>query len=399
MKYVYTLIFFLACLCQFSFAQSSSTTIDTLSTPYGRYGVVTNRFFDNWFISAGAGAQMFFGDHNKQMDFSDRLTPVYEVNIGKWFSPGIGTRIGVNGLRINGLTQNGSYSTGEVYDASQGLSRQEIPYYHVHGDVLFNLTNIFGGYRERRFWDISPYVGLGFMVTREEPVEREISANIGILNSFRLGRVVDLIVDVRGAAVNDRFDGEIGGRKFEGLLSASAGLSFKLPKQGWDKPVLIRETETVHVGQDELASLRAAQTKLLAELDELRRQLADAKGKTATEVVVEKSVLAAPILVTFPINKSTVSNEARVNLGFFADVIKSGSSDVVYKVTGYADRGTGTKAINERLSRARAVAIRDVLVNEFGVPAAQLEIAHEGGVDNMFYDDPRLSRAVITRAQ
>ena len=35
-------------------------------------------------------------------------------------------------------------------------------------------------------------------------------------------------------------------------------------------------------------------------------------------------------------------------------------------------------------------------VEEFGVDKAQLKLDYKGGVDNMFYDDPRLSRAVIT---
>lgn len=64
-------------------------------------------------------------------------------------------------------------------------------------------------------------------------------------------------------------------------------------------------------------------------------------------------------------------------------------------ISGYADKGTGSPATNERLSKARAEAIYNVLVNEFGVPASQLTTSHYGGVDNMYYDDPRLSRAVI----
>ena len=46
----------------------------------------------------------------------------------------------------------------------------------------------------------------------------------------------------------------------------------------------------------------------------------------------------------------------------------------------------------------RAEAVYDCLVNEYGVSESQLKIDYKGGVDNMFYDDPRLSRAVITRA-
>ena len=34
----------------------------------------------------------------------------------------------------------------------------------------------------------------------------------------------------------------------------------------------------------------------------------------------------------------------------------------------------------------------------YGVSEKQLRIDYKGGVDNMYYDDPRLSRAAITRA-
>lgn len=113
----------------------------------------------------------------------------------------------------------------------------------------------------------------------------------------------------------------------------------------------------------------------------------------------ERHILAAPILITFPIDKWTVSNQARVNLGYFADVIKQGNPDVVYQITGYADRGTGSVKRNALLSRERANAIYQVLVNEFGVSPSQLRKIHQGGVENLFYDDPRLSRAVIVLAE
>lgn len=72
---------------------------------------------------------------------------------------------------------------------------------------------------------------------------------------------------------------------------------------------------------------------------------------------------------------------------------------MVYTITGYADKGTGNTAGNERLSRERAQAVYECLVKEFGVSKEQLRIDYKGGVENMFYDDPRLSRAVITRGE
>lgn len=364
-----------------------------------KYSVFTNRFFDNWYVTGGAGFQVYFGDHNKQMKFSEKLTPNYEINIGKWFTPGVGVRLGVNGFKIKGVTQNGAHSTGERYDGKpwEGywLYNKEFNYYHLHGDVLFNLSNILAGYKENRFYTISPYVGLGWMVSTDEPIEREISANLGVFNTFRLSNAFDLTLDVRGGMVNDRFDGEIGGRRNEGILSTHIGVAYKFNKRKWEK------SSTTIISYDEaiLQNLRDKVAQLAADNDALRKQLQEAGDKTITEIKVEQRILAAPILVTFPINSSNVSNEARVNLGFFAKTIREGNSDIVYKVTGYADKGTGTPTINDRLSKARAEAIYQVLVREFGVSPSQLEISHEGGVENMYYNDPRLSRAVITIAK
>ena len=44
------------------------------------------------------------------------------------------------------------------------------------------------------------------------------------------------------------------------------------------------------------------------------------------------------------------------------------------------------------------IPICDIITKEFGVPESLLEIDHKGGVENMFYDDPALSRAAITKA-
>jgi len=382
-------------LCVFaSSAQTVVSTPDsTVEVSGEKHRVITNKFFDNWFIGAGVGGQFFYGDHNKQMAFGDRIVPAYELHLGKHFTPGIGVRLALNGLKNKGVTQNGSHTTGVVYDASQGLYGQEFQYVNFHGDVLFNLSNMLGGYNPKRFYTFSPYVGLGAMWTWEEPKSREVSANLGFFNSFRLSPSFDLTLDIRGSLVHDRFDGELGGRKDEGMLTSAVGIVYKFGKRTWDD-----KTKTVIriTNESELRSLRDKVNELAADNNALKNQLANAKNNTVTEVLVDKNVLAAPILVTFPINKSTVSNEARVNLGFFAKIIKEGDPELSYSIVGYADKGTGSKSTNERLSRERAQAIYNVLVREFGVSSNQLEVDHKGGVDNMFYDDPRLSRAVIT---
>lgn len=388
-----------------SYGQSSTTKRDTvISESNDRYKVVTNNYFDNIFISVAGGAQILIGDHDIQMQTKDRVTPAFNVNLGKWFTPGVGVRVGYTGYKLKGLTHNNwtsakTHSTGEIYqdvknsaDLGQ-LEVQKFDYNHIHGDVLFNLSNILVGYKSDRFFNISPYLGVGWAwVTSEEPKTSEPTINIGVYNSFRLNNSFNLSLDFRGAMMKDDFDGELGGRKEEGIVSGTLGIVYNISNKKWAKE---REVKVLTYDETELNALRDRVNKLANDNDALKKQIAESSNPSITDVKIEKNVLLAPILITFPLNKSVVSNEARVNLGFFAKAIKEGKSNVVYNISGYADKGTGSAATNERLSRDRAEAIYNVLVREFGVPANQLTISHHGGVENMYYDDPRLSRAVI----
>ncbi len=374
---------------QEDFSKSIKTTT-TIVENADKYKVETNRFWSNWFVTAGGGALIFFGDHNMQMKFGDRLSPALDIGFGKWFTPGIGVRFMYSGLTIKGATQNGSHSTVKVYDASQWLDEQKFDFMNIHGDVLFNASNLLCGYNEKRFWSVTPYVGLGWILTWETPRARNFNASIGLINSFRLSSAFDLNLDVRGTATKDEFDGERGGRKEEGLLSVTVGVTYKFPRRTWGRSTV----KTITFSDEELRLMREQLKAMNDENNRLKNELVETSNKV-TERVVETNILSAPYLVTFQISRYALSNEARVNIGFQAKIMKE-NKNAVYTIIGYADKGTGTKEFNQFLSKSRAEAVYNCLVNEFGVPASQLKITYEGGVDNMFYDDPRVSRAVIT---
>jgi hypothetical protein len=58
-----------------------------------RYRVVTNGFGSSWFVSVVVGTLIYFGDHDRQMDFKDRLSSALHVAVDKWFTPSIGVRV------------------------------------------------------------------------------------------------------------------------------------------------------------------------------------------------------------------------------------------------------------------------------------------------------------------
>ena len=126
--------------------------------------------------------------------------------------------------------------------------------------------------------------------------------------------------------------------------------------------------------------------------EDLRQQLEEALNRPVTEA----TVTTMPLLVTFPINRWTLSNKDRVNLGFLADALKA-NPKLVYSISGYADKGTGSVKRNIFLARKRAEVVYDCLIKEFGVSESQLTKDSFGGVANMYYNDPRCSRSVLTK--
>lgn len=373
--------------------QSVYDTTEEVMYDNDKYKVETNHFWDNWFVSAGFGGQVLFGNHDKQVKFFDRIAPALDIAVGKWFTPGIGVRLMYSGLSVKGATQKEghgefpTHSTGVDVPGKGGdgywLMKQKFDFYNLHLDALFNMSNILCGYNEKRVYNCTPYIGLGWARVWESPQSMEVSANVGILNSFRLNDALNLNLDIRGAYVSDRFDGELGGRWGEGIWSATVGLTYRFKQRGWGRSKTIVRTH------DRQRELKAMQDKL----NDMQAQLAQRKRDSITVV----RTLAAANFVIFKIDTWELTNESRVQLGLFAETIKKADPNAVYIITGYADKGTGSIERNVILSKNRARVVYECLVNEFGVPKKQLRVDHKGGVDNMFYNDPRLSRAVITR--
>ena len=122
-------------------------------------------------------------------------------------------------------------------------------------------------------------------------------------------------------------------------------------------------------------------------MDQTRKALDAEKNKA-------KTIKNAPLAIFFSINKADISKKEMINLKYYAEVIKSNPNQV-YKVTGYADKATGTPAYNQKLSEKRAQNVADALVKKFGVKASQLQVVGKGGVDNLYEGGVQLSRAVI----
>ena len=352
----------------------------------------------NWFLSIGAGPQIFFGDHDRQCKLGDRISPALDFSVGKWFSPNIGVRLMYSGLSAKGATQTwnnsgtgGFYNTGKPVPGKDThdygyLYKSDFDFLTLHADVLFDLTNMIGGYNSRRVYGCAPYVGVGWGHVYSKPHQNSVIGNVGVYNMFHLGKGFDINLDLRATITNDSFDGEVGRRDFDGIFSVTAGVSYTFKPRGWKT----RMVKVVEYDNEAVNDLRRQVAELIAANEKLEREMA---GKTVDHKTVVN--VGGKYLIYFPINVSELSNADRAQLEQVADMIKNSPKGSVYSVIGYADKSTGNAEINETLSRERAQSVRNYLVNQFGIAADRLDVKWMGGVGNMFFNDPALSRVVI----
>lgn len=373
--------------------QATVTEVEVIQVK-DKYQVITNPFWDNWFISLGGGASVLFGHEDHAGKFTDRISPTLNVAVGKWFTPGLGLRLQYSGLQAKGYTYNKTapYVTGGVI--GDGYYKQKFDYMNLHGDVMFNLNALFGGYNSQRVYEIIPYLGAGFVHNYTSPKREAFAVNAGLINRFRLSSALDLNLELSAMGTESKFDGEpVGKHDFDGVVSATLGLTYRFPARGFNRPVpqIISELE--------LSNMRQMMNQMAAANLSLQQQLADAQNKP-TAVVEQENVTVdaniAPRTVFFTIGSAALSPREEMNIKFLADRMNE-FPDMTYTVYGYADSATGTPAFNKELSMKRAQAVVDVLVKKYGIAANRLKVDAGGGVDK-FGKPVYLNRVVLVES-
>lgn len=197
----------------------------------------------DFFVGLGGGPSIYFGEHDRQMLLKHRLAPAMDVYAGKWITPYLAVRLSYSGGRAFGLSNiwyGNIFSTGTQYPYPKNdvwfMEWQEFDYFGIRADVMLNLITLLAGDNPDRFYDIIPYVGAGVDKVYNTPLEETcVGISVGIFNTFRIADSWDIVLDVHGTAVPEKFEHETGvrpGKKanglyaFDGILTASLGVAY-----------------------------------------------------------------------------------------------------------------------------------------------------------------------------
>ncbi len=329
----------------------------------------TNKFGDNWFIGAGAGVNSWLGN-----GASPKAGVAVDAFVGKWITPTVGVRMGWKGLK-DGVSAKDGHT----------IADEKFSYNSAHVDLLWNLSNLFSGYKETRTWNISVYPTFAYMNAAKN---KEFGAGIGMLNNFRLGNRVGLYLDLSALTTKADFAGISPRPKtLVGVLpSATFGLTVNLGKTGFKRhssvvpaivPVPFTEAQYNNL-QDKVNALEKENKDLKAQIEELK----NAKPDTVT--VSKAGDLVSPATLYYEIGSTKLSEREEAHLEFYVKNILEQAPDKVFVLTGSADKGTGTAARNQYLSEQRVNNVKKVLVEKYGIAEDHLIVKAEGATNNRF---------------
>lgn len=329
----------------------------------------TNKFGDNWFIGAGAGVNSWIGQ-----GASPKAGVAVDAFVGKWITPTVGIRMGWKGLKDGASAKDGYTIADEKFN-----------YNSAHVDLLWNLSNLFSGYKETRTWNISVYPSFAYM---DAAKNNEFGAGVGMLNNFRLGNRVGLYLDLSALATKSDFAG-ISPRpeKRMGVLpSATFGLTVNLGKTGFKRhSSVVPAIVPVPFTEAQYNDLKDKVNALEKENKDLKAQIEDLKNAKPDTVTVSKAGdLVSPATLYYEIGSTKLSEREEAHLEFYVKNILEQAPDKVFVLTGSADKGTGTAARNQYLSEQRVNNVKKVLVEKYGIAEDHLIVKAEGSTNNRF---------------
>ena len=264
------------------------------------------------------------------------------------------------------------------------------------------LCNLIGGYKADRVWNVVPYVGVGWAGRKAMDHENftnftgTLSANYGILQTFRVAKRLSINLELAGAFFRNGFSGKPGNQGHDNMWSATAGITVDLGRVGWDNAPDVEALQGIYAGMidglqgqldDALAANKEKQNQIKA-LEEANKAL---EAEAAALRNVKPLSVSESIFFEFGSSK-IASKKETLNIKAYAEAAKA--AGVAVKVVGFADV-VGSSEYNVKLSQSRAEAVANVLKEN----GAQVESVVGYGESEEYKERFLNRRAVITVAE
>jgi len=321
------------------------------------------QFKKHAFLDLQGGAQYTLGEAK----FKDLISPNVQLGLGYQFSPVFGMRLQANAWQSKG----GWAGYKATKDGTPYTANYKFKYVAPGLDFMFNLSNLFCGWNPNRVFNATAFIGGGANIAWGNDEVNEMAANIknqsnylleylwdgtkvrpygraGLDLEFKVSKAVSIMIEGNANLLSDKYNS----KKADNLdwyFNALAGLRINLGKSYTKKSKPVEEPAPAPVKQEYVAP----------------------KPEPKPEPVVEQKVEEIRRDIFFTINSNQITEEENKKILEVIDyLVKYPESKVV--VTGYADKGTGNNAINDRLAAKRAAAVTSILKKKYGIPAERI---------------------------
>ena len=361
--------------------------------------ITANKFGDNWYIGINGGVatpMQKFGDYGFM----------------KGFAPNAGLRIGKNLTTVFGLAAEGTAYLG-ASEKSMMKTRTFVSELDVNLLGTFNLTNLLGGYPgEPRAFEVIALGGFGWahgfgaypisVMGVDVPVEKvnALNSKVALDFAFNLGanKAWQLYIEpaaifcieswANGLAVKDdmKYDSR------SGLFQLNLGLNYKFGNSNgthnFAKAALRDQSEIdgLNAKINELrADVNAKDGKIAADA----QTIADLKAKLAacearpmqTTIVEEKKETILQPMVIFRQGKSVIDPAQYASVEMVAKYMRN-HKDAKVIVRGFASP-EGNAELNQKLSEARAEAVKTALIKKYKIAADRISTEGLGATDKI----------------
>lgn len=368
MKRTLFFVVVLCCVVQ-TFAQNGEKTLR-------QYG-----YWDNWFIQGQFGGQYTMSESQEYSSFSGKLSPTVALNIGKFFSPQVGSRI-----QLGGWTSKNNI-TGSKYN---------VKYLNGNIDVLFNMSNIFRIYREMRTFNVIGILGGGYVHTFKDagvivssefkPEPHSLAATnsaalrIGLQADFRLSDAWSIGLEANGNLLRDDFNGQ---EKWDfnndATINLLVGLTYHFNKRGF---AIVDAIDPLVI-----QNLNEQNNALRSKIEEYKTLYEKKEEISRPAIVAEQTqVKSDTILISvieFRTGKAAIDAYEEYRLYNVAQYMKQYPKKKV-TIASYTDAEASTVNINMKISENRTAAVLKVLVEKYEIPSIRLVIQNYSGKESMF---------------
>ena len=315
------------------------------------------------------------------------ITPTAALSFGHFFTPVVGARLHVNAWQA----KSGFDDVKQYY---------QWKYVTPDVDLMLNLSNLFcaqkthalnvillGGVGLNYAWDNKELRDMNVAATRvplawgikDGESKNRLSHNLraGLRLETNPAKKIGLSLEVNANSLSDRFNSKTNDAddwQFTAMLGLSVRFGHKYMGPRYITKV-VEVIDTIMVDEPQVVKVK--------------------KTRPVEKEKMEQTKVEKAIFYQIRQSDANKAEGTEAAIKEAADLMKS-SEDAKITVTGYADKGTGTPAINKKYAKQRADGVAKKLNKEHGIDAKRITIDSKGDTVQPFSENDKNRCVIVT---